>query len=280
MNDPFNSLSGKIYFQVDREKVSVSPQPPYAGSGPTKKPEHQKPPPLSTILPDDAITPSDVKVEVKRSEHRVLTTSSQTSTYTSDSPAKSGPESQFRANYVKEVRTPTDFPDPRSPTSKFSDVTEQTRTPTDFTDPRSPTTRFTKFDSQVQRTVTTKRTVIQNGEATTQVTESKSFVTHHDEGEGPAKIDIKSLANDPKAIAEVVKKLKIDEEEGEVNTRVTEATNKSEDGKTSSYVKATEQSAATDDGLRSSFTREVVSTTSTINQTPSEPVSVIIVMRS
>lgn len=268
-------LSCNIYFQVVSEKVSAPQKSPDAASGPTKKNEHNKPAPLSPIIQDDVIKASDVKVEVKRNEQRVVTSSSHRTTYPSESPSKSGPESQFRVNYVKEVRTPTDFPDPRSPTSKFSEVSEETRTPTNFTDPRSPTTQFTKFDSQIQRTITTKRTVIQNGEATTQVTESKSFVTHHDEGEGPGKIDIKSIADDPKALADVMKKLMIDDEEGKGNTRVAEVSNISKDGKISSHVKATEQSAVSDDGLRSSFVKEVVSTTSTTNQTPFEPVSVV-----
>ena len=261
-------------FQVETEAVKVEPPKPVESGVPLKKPhEHHKPAPLSPLIQDDAIRPDDVKVEVKRSEQRFITSSSQRTTYSSESPAKSGPESQFRSNYATEVRTPTDFPDPRSPTTKFSAVTEQTRTPTDFTDPRSPTTKFTKFDSEVQRTITTKRTVIKNGEATTEVTQSKSMTTHHDEGEGPPKIDIRSLANDPQALADVVRKLKIDEPEGKVNTTVTEASNVTEDGKTSTYVKATEQSAVTDDGLRSSFKKEVITTSSTVNQVPFEPVS-------
>ena len=266
-------MSCNIYFQVVSEKVPAPQKPPDAASRPTTKNGHHKPAPLSPIIQDDVVKASDVKVEVKRNEQRVVTSSSHRTTYPIESPVKSGPESQFRANYVKKVRTPTDFPDPRSPTSKFSEVTEETRTPTDFTDPRSPTTKFTKFDSQTQRTITIKRTVIQNGEATAQVTESKSFKTHHDEGEGLAKIDIKSIADDPKALADVVKKLMVEDEEGKGNTRVTEASNISDDEKTSSYMKATEQSSVSDDGLGSSFAKEVVTTTSTTNQTLFEPVS-------
>lgn len=263
---------------MQKENTPVAKPEPLPGlsSGHPRKSESHKPAPLSPIKPDEnVVRPSDVNVEYKRTENRVFTTSTQRSTYSSESPAKSGPESQFRSNYgAKEVRTPTDFPDPRSPTARFSGVAEGTRTPTDFTDPRSPTTKFTKFDSNLQRSVVTKRTIIQNGEATTQVTESKSVVTHSEEGKGPSRFELSSMPNDSKAIVDMVDKLRLNEAQPDVKTQITESRDISEDGRTTTYTKTTEQSSASDDGQRSLFTKQTVSAVSTVNQTQVEPVSV------
>ena len=267
-------MSCDVYLQVEGDKVQITKQKPLPVGAPSRKSEHQKPVPLSPVTQNDVIKPSDIKIEVSKFEKNIVASSSQRNIFTSETSVKSGPESQFKSNYVKEVRTPTEFPDPRSPTSKFREVTEEIRTPTEFTDPRSPTTKFTKFDTEVQRTVTTARSAIQNGEVTTQVTQSKSSVPQSDERTDVNNIKINVLSNELNTLAAAVNQLKIEEPEIKVNTKVTESFHVSEDGESSSHLKAREQSAVPDDPPRSLFTKQEVSIASTINQASFEPVSV------
>ncbi len=261
--------------QVDAKDVAKPNKPDSLPRGlAPKKSEHHKPAPLSPILSVDATRADDVKVEVSKTEQKIFTSSTQRTAYSAESPAKSGPESRFRSTYVNDqVRTPTDFPDPRSPITKYCAVADGTRTPTDFTDPRSPTTKFTKFESNLHRSVVTKRTVVQNGEATTQVSESKSVTTRSDEDNAPATPEASPVIRDVNTRKETPHELKTDEPEKKLDTKIAESSSISEGGRSSSHAKTTEQTSTTEGGLRSSVTH-VVETTSTLHQAPVQLVSV------
>ncbi len=196
-------------------KSEVKPdQLPVTPDGSTRdKPDgisHDKPDAIFKYKPDGIIHDSDIKVEVKSSENRVISTKRIITSNTA-------PDDPHAA------RTPTTFPDPRSPTLKeFIPDSHEARTPIDFLDPRSPTSKFSSFSnasftSESQRTVTTKHTVIKDGKATTEVTQNKTYSTNKG-NEVPPEVLAAKDSKEPMAVFSALKRL--DSDDPTVNTKV------------------------------------------------------------
>ncbi len=160
----------------------------------------------------DGLQDSDIKVEIKSSENRVITSSTKRIITTNVAP-----------DDPHAARTPTTFPDPRSPTSKeFITDTPEARTPIDFLDPRSPTSKFSgfgnaSFTSESQKTVTTKHTVIKDGKATTEVTQNKTFTTNKGD-EIPPEVLAAKDSKEPMAVFSALKRM--DSDDPTVNVKV------------------------------------------------------------